>query len=174
MRPITVFCPLSSKLIKRLESPQSHKALFVPKPNEFIASDLRLRSSDGALEPEVVIDEKGLKLWQLTDTSFSMPRGSVRIMVSTEKAAKTPADYVTAQIYRALLSRSLNEYGYPAKEAGLNYGLSTNRRGLLISLSGYQDKQPELLEDILLAIDKFKPTESAFGAGKGIIAPSFK
>ena len=154
--------PLSSQLIERLESPQIHKALFVPEPNEFIAADLELRDSDGALEPDVIIDEKGLRLWHLTDTSFSMPRGSLRVMVSTEKAAKTPADYVTAQIYRALLSRSLNEYGYPAKEAGLNYGLSTSRRGLLISLSGYQDKQPELLDDILLAIDKFKPAGSAF------------
>ena len=161
--------PLSPQLIKRLENPQAHKDLFVPAPNEFIATDLKLRDSDGALEPKVVIDEKGLKLWHLTDTSFSMPRGSLRIMVSTDKAAGTPEDYVTAQVYRALLSRSLNEYGYPAKEAGLNYSLSTSRRGLLISLSGYQDKQPELLEDILLAIDKFKPKESAFEQEKAAL-----
>lgn len=161
--------PLSAQLISRLETPETHKELLVPEPNEFIATDLKLRDSSAASEPEVVIDEKGLKLWHLTDTSFSMPRGSLRIMVSTSKASATPADYVTAQVYRALLSRSLNEYGYPAKEAGLNYGLSSSRRGLAISLSGYQDKQPELLEDILLAIDEFKPTESAFEQEKAAL-----
>ena len=158
--------PLSPQLISRLESPQTHDKLFVPEPNEFIATDLELRDSDDKLEPEIIIDEKGLRLWHQTDTSFAMPRGSVRVMVSTDKAARTPADYAAAQVYRALLARSLNEYGYPAREAGLNYGLSSSRRGLMISLSGYQDKQPELLEDILLAMDNFKPGESAFDQEK--------
>ena len=166
--------PLSSDLVKRLNKPEIHKALTIPAPNEFLASDLKLREADGAREPTIVIDEKGLRLWSMTDTSFKIPRGSTRLLITTPETSRTPANYVSAQIYSSLLSRSLNEYGYPAKEAGLNYGISINRRGLMITLSGYQDKQPELLKDILVAIRDFKPEQKAFEQEKAQLVRRLK
>lgn len=166
--------PLSKDLVKRLSSPMTHDAFAISEPNEFIATDLALRNNDGADDPEVIIDEKGLTVWNLTDTSFGMPRGSVHIMISSADTASTPENYVEAQIYRALLSRSLNEYGYAAKIAGLQYGLSMNRRGLLISLSGYQDKQELLLKDILLAVEQFNPSKAAFEQEKALMERRLK
>lgn len=163
---------LSPELVKRLNQPVVHKELTIPAPNPFIASDLQLRSGDDAKEPRMIIEEKGLRVWSMTDASFEMPRGNVRVMISTAEASGTPEDNALIQLYRALLSRSLNEYGYPAREAGLHYGISAGRRGLLISLSGYQDKQSVLLEDILREINEFKPEPEAFEQEKALLIRS--
>ena len=154
--------PLSDKLLTRLNNPQTHKALTIPEPNQFIATDLELRPSDKANEPTQIVSREGLDVWSMTDSSFHVPRASVRLKITTPKASETAKDQVSLQLYRTLLSRSLNEYGYPAREAGLNYGLSTSREGLNIALSGYQEKQAYLLETILKGVEQFNPVKAEF------------
>ena len=154
--------PLSEELLKRFAKPQQHNELAIPAANEFIAEDLKLRDSDEGDRPVIIVEKPGLRVLSMTDSSFKVPRASIRLKASTPKASDSPESTVYLQLYRALLSRSLNEYGYPAKEAGLHYGLSTSREGLMVSLSGYQDKQAILLQDILEAIQDFKPSEAEF------------
>ncbi|WP_175404459.1 insulinase family protein [Endozoicomonas atrinae] len=165
---------LSDELVKRLKTPIARQLLTIPEPNPFITGNLELHESDQASEPSVILEEPGLRVWSLTDTSFNMPRGNVRVMISTPAASATPNNNVLIQIYKSLLSRSLNEYGYPAREAGLNYSITAGRRGLLISLAGYQDKQTVLLEDILKAIETFKPEKSAFEQEKAVLVRGLK
>lgn len=165
---------LSDELVKRLKTPVSREFLTIPEPNPFIANNLKLQESSKATEPSVIMEKPGLRVWGLTDTSFNMPRGNVRAMISTPVASATPDDNVLIQLYKSLLSRSLNEYGYPAKEAGLNYSITAGRRGLLISLAGYQDKQAVLLEDILKAVETFKPEKSAFEQEKAVLIRGLK
>lgn len=164
--------PLSDTLVDRLTTPQSQPDLAIPEQNPFIAEHLDLEPDSKEDNPSVILDEPGLRVWSLTDTSFNMPRGNVLVMISTPVASATEQNNALMQIYRALLSRSLNEYGYPAKEAGLGYSISAGRRGLLISLSGYQDKQALLLEDILKAIEAFNPGQSAFDQEKSLFIRS--
>ncbi|MGB0361046.1 MAG: insulinase family protein, partial [Endozoicomonas sp.] len=148
--------------------------LTIPEPNPFIADNLDLVESSKESNPAIILEKPGLRVWNLTDISFEMPRGNIRIMISSEHASKTPTENVLVQIYKSLLSRSLNEYGYPAKEAGLNYSITSGRRGVMISLSGYSDKQPLLLRNILEAVNDFQPEESAFEQEKAVLLRSLK
>ncbi|WP_252179714.1 insulinase family protein [Endozoicomonas sp. 4G] len=161
--------PLSDTLVKRLLSPQVHAEMTIPKPNDFIAEDLELREGSGSNKPEVLLAEPGFKVWNMTDSRFEVPKANVRIKISSEQASATTDDVVEMQLYSTLLRRSLNEYGYPAKEAGLNYGVSSSREGLTIALSGYQDKQELLLADILKAIKQFNPDEAGFNQEKALL-----
>ncbi|MRI34825.1 hypothetical protein EOPP23_17750 [Endozoicomonas sp. OPT23] len=161
---------LSSQLKKRLSEPQMHTELTIPKPNNFVATDLELRKADVQQEPVRLVEKPGFTLWNMTDNSFQVPRANIRIKISTDKASDTAEDIVLLQLYRALLSRSLNEFGYPAREAGLHYGLSSGREGLVIALSGYQDKQSLLLKKILDAVSKFKPREVDFEQERDLLA----
>ncbi|WP_299734308.1 insulinase family protein [uncultured Endozoicomonas sp.] len=165
---------LPAALVKRLRTPEVDRELTIPEPNPFIADNLDLVEGSRIGNPKVILEKSGLRLWNLTDTSFGMPRGNIRVMISSEEASKTPAENVMVQLYKALLSRSLNEYGYPAKEAGLNYSITAGRRGVMISLSGYSDKQPLLLEDILEAVKTFNPQENAFEQEKAVLLRSLK
>ena len=154
--------PLSRSFRERLAAPVKHAELTIPEPNRFIARDLELRPGNKGDQPTLLLEQEGMRVWSMTDSSFEVPRASVRLKISTAKASASEKDVVLLDLYRSLLSRSLNEYGYPALEAGLNYGLSASREGLVISMSGYQDKQSYLLETILDSIDEFKPVKAEF------------
>lgn len=166
--------PLADTLVKRLLSPQVHAEMTIPEPNDFIARDLKLRASSSDDAPGVLLEEPGFKVWSMTDSSFEVPKANVRIKISSEKASGTEYDLVEMQLYSILLRRSLNEYGYPAKEAGLNYGVSSGREGLTIALSGYQDKQALLLDDILKAIKQFNPDQAGFDQEKALLIRRLK
>ncbi|WP_422409290.1 MULTISPECIES: insulinase family protein [unclassified Endozoicomonas] len=166
--------PLSDTLVKRLLSPQVHAEMTIPEPNDFIARDLKLRESSSGDKPGVLLEEPGFQVWSMTDSSFEVPKANVRIKISSGKASETEADLVEMQLYSVLLRRSLNEYGYPAKEAGLNYGVSSSREGLTIALSGYQDKQELLLKDILKAIRQFNPDQAGFDQEKALLIRRLK
>ena len=166
--------PLSESLMKRLATPVRHEELTIPSPNFFIAEDLELRPSDKSDQPTRIIEQPGLEVWSMTDSSFQVPRASVRLKISTPKASASVEDNVLLRLYRSLLSRALNEYGYPATEAGLNYGLGTSREGLMITLSGYQDKQSYLLDTILNSMSEFDPVRSEFEQERERLVRSLK
>lgn len=166
--------PLSAELVERLSSPQEQKAHAIPQANPFIADDVTLRDSSKHDEPVVLRDDKGLTLWHRADSSFGTPRSHVQVFISSEDAASSVQNVAMLQLYRALLSHSLNEFGYPAKEAGLNYGLVASRRGLLISLGGYQDKQALLLDAILNAVKDFDPKASVFEQERAMLVRALK
>ncbi len=166
--------PLSKMLVNRLNRTQVHTGLSIPEPNTFIAHDFQLRTNDPSLAPRHIINKPGIDVWSLTDSSFDIPRATVRVKISTARASTTPSDIANLQVYRALLSRSLNEYGYPAREAGLYYGIAAGREGLILSLSGYQDKQLVLLEHLLKGITEFNPEKTAFEQEKAQLVPGLK
>ncbi|WP_263078955.1 insulinase family protein [Endozoicomonas sp. Mp262] len=155
--------PLNAALVKRLNTPKRQAGLTIPAPNTFIANDFEMRHKDASVkEPRHIVHKPGIDVWSMTDTSFTMPRANVRIKLTTPAASDSPESIVLLQLYRALLSRSLNEYGYPAKEAGLYYSIAAGREGMMISLAGYQDKQSTLLKDILAGVEQFNPDKQAF------------
>ena len=166
--------PLEKSLIERLKNPIVKPSLSMPDSNPFIASNLKLKQNGTNSEPSIILDQSGLRVWWLGDTSFKRPHGNIRLMISTPDASEVPDNNVLLQIYKALLTRTLNEYGYPAKEAGLGYSITAGRRGLLISLSGYQDKQALLLKEILRVIQNFKPDKKGFEQEKTVLLRRLK
>ncbi|WP_461535531.1 insulinase family protein [Spongorhabdus nitratireducens] len=154
--------PLSSDLMSRLHKPQVHSTLTIPAINPFIATSLDIKQSATTEFPEILTDQNGLKVWFKHDDTFRVPRADVRVRFTREGATATPQDMILLSLYRSLLDRSLNEYGYPAREAGLNYSIGYDSSGLSISLSGYNDKQGELLAAIIKAIKEFRVNPAQF------------
>lgn len=53
------------------------------------------------------------------------------------------------RLYTELVRDSLNEYAYDAELAGLRYNITSNKLGVSVSVSGYNDKLHVLLLDVL-------------------------
>ena len=123
--------------------------LTLPEANPFIAQDLSVKPNlaKGALPLRVKIAD-GLTLWHLQDTSFNTPRADFYFAIRSPKANDTPAHRLLTELYIKAVNDQLSEFSYPAYLAGLNYQLYRHVRGLSVRISGYQDKQLVLLEDI--------------------------
>jgi secreted Zn-dependent insulinase-like peptidase len=128
----------------------STPGLALPAPNPFLPEALGLI---GKVEqrPELIMDDKGMQLWLARDTSFGAPRADTYLGLELANGLENPLDWVHATLYARLVEDRLNAYSYPAALAGLSYRLNAGSGGFLITLAGFNDKQPELLARVLEA-----------------------
>ncbi|MEP5567052.1 MAG: insulinase family protein [Halioglobus sp.] len=143
------------------EVEQAMDALHLPAPNEFIAEDVSLvkieRNNPAA--PELVLNENRKQIWFAQDEEFRLPRGATYINFRSPLVGQTAEQTASAVLYTALLKDQVNEYTYPALLAGLNFSFYKHAQGISLRISGYDDKQPVLLEELLdvMATPNFEP-----------------
>jgi secreted Zn-dependent insulinase-like peptidase len=122
--------------------------LTLPERNPFLPESLKLLKDDDD-GPQPVVDTPTVSFWLDKDTEFGVPRANVFLTLGLRNGLATPNDIVMAQLYQRLITDALTELTYPAMLAGVSYGLSVAPDGFRLGLSGYNDKQPELLTAVL-------------------------
>jgi insulysin len=127
---------------------QEDHQLDLPDNNRFLPESLKLLSNDPG-GPQPVVENSAISLWLDRDTEFGVPRANVFLTLGVKGGFTTPHDIVMAQLYQLLATDARNELTYPAMLAGLSYNLSVASDGFRLRLSGYNDKQPELLTAVL-------------------------
>jgi len=129
--------------------------LSLPGANVFLATAFPVGGKDGEAHNPVRLPllkgEGGTEktqLWYYADQQFASPRESfsAQLVVPTMSSCAVEA---RTELYIALVEDQLDAGLYAARLAGLNYGLSRWSNGIAISMAGYADKQPVLLDRIL-------------------------
>jgi secreted Zn-dependent insulinase-like peptidase len=154
---------ISPELIRHWSSSSISSELQLPTPNPFIPTQLALKTADKTHKhPELITQAENITLWHQLDTSFKVPRSNLFIALYSPIANNSPRNSVLTSLFAGMLKKQLNSYAYPARLAGLNYSIYPTERGLSISLSGYDQQQPVLLERIIAAIKAPEITEKRF------------
>ncbi|MCF7981965.1 MAG: insulinase family protein, partial [Pseudomonadales bacterium] len=159
--------PVTPEEINRWSHPPTDTTLSLPTPNPFIAQDLSIKPNlaENVL-PQRITMGKGLTLWHLQDTGFKTPRADFYFTIRSVKANDTPAHRLLTEFYVRTVNDQLGEFSYPAYLAGLDYQLYRHVRGLSVRISGYQDKQPELLKAIIKTLKQPRLSEDKFAIFK--------
>jgi insulysin len=129
--------------------PQYREQLFLPEANPFIPQSFTLTDAAAQSIPTTLIDETGLRLWYYPEQEFDLPKATVFINLHNQDVADKARDRIIAQLFSHTVNELISSYTYPAYVAGLNYQLHASGRGLELSMSGYHDKLPTLLEKIV-------------------------
>jgi len=132
----------------------SRANLHLPAPNEFIAEDVALIDvPDSAPDnPGIALETERQQIWYMPDEEFRVPRGAVYIRFRSTEAGQSATQDALAGLYAAVLGDHVNEFSYPARLAGLNFGFYKQARGISLRLDGYNDKQLLLLQRLLEVI----------------------
>lgn len=151
--------PLSQEQLARWRAAQRPAELAITKPNPFIPKDLAIKPMRGtpqpegipsaAAKPELLLDEGGVRLWFKQDQEFLVPRANFYVYAMTPLFNRDLRNSLLATFVVSLVNDKLNEYAYPANLAGAYFGVSGRARGFTLSVGGYNDKQPVLLEALL-------------------------
>lgn len=125
--------------------------LTLPALNRFIAEDVELVKIEAgnADVPMLVIDQPRIQMWFRQDDRFRVPRGALYVSFRNGLVRESVRDSAAAVLYTALLNDASNELTYPARVAGLNFSLYKHSRGISLKVSGYNDKQQILLDEIV-------------------------
>ncbi len=141
---------LPKQLRARWQRPAPDSSLALPPPNPFLPTSLALvAAASPADKPVQLPAAAGLSLWHLPDTDFRAPRASIVLRLQSDLPAASARANASVALLAALLGDELNTFAYPAALAGLSYDVRQDARGLLISLGGYSDKQPVLMQRVL-------------------------
>ncbi len=155
--------PITPELITRWSNSVINPALKLPVPNPFMPDQLELKkATTEATHPQLIQQSHDMQVWHQLDTSFDVPRSNTFLALHSPIANKSPRDALLSALLASIITKQLNSYAYPASLAGLQYSIYATERGLSISVSGYDQKQPALLERIVDALKKPEITENRF------------
>nr|WP_220457532.1 insulinase family protein [Vibrio marinisediminis] len=149
------FTPYSAKLltVEQREFYQQASTIRaeLPERNPFICYDLTPKAveDEHANQPVVVSDLPGFKLWHLQDSEFRVPKGVVYVAIDSPHAVANPINIVKTRLCVEMFLDALAKETYQAEIAGMGYNLYAHQGGVTLAISGFTEKQPELMKMIL-------------------------
>ena len=156
---------IQNTLLDELSEIESYNDLYMPIANEFIPENTKLLNQPHN-KPEALKQSKGFDIWYAFDTSFGTPKANIFLTLRSAISNSSADNENKTDILVSLLKDSLNEYSYPAYLAGLNFELYKHMRGVTIKISGYSDKQSNLLIKIIKSLRSVSFTEDRFAVTK--------
>ena len=164
-------------------------ALALPEPNPFVPGELSLIEADADADegagagakagestdadagpapshPVRVVERPGFDLWHLPDVEFGQPRANFRFTLRSPVANDSPRHAVLGSLHARVVEDALTEFSYPAALAGHTYLLYRHHRGITVGLSGWSDKQRDVLARIVSTLRAPPVSSSRFEAEK--------
>ena len=150
---------ISDDLIKGWNHPtEIDPRLRLPGLNEFIPKDLSLRCDDAEHQaffdlnvdyrkehPKLLVDTPSLRMWHKMDRTFRVPKTSIRLQLTSPNIYRSPRSITLNRLFQKVLTDDLNSYVYDASVAGCNYSVDCAPSAYRLSVSGYSEKIPHLL-----------------------------
>jgi len=155
--------PISDDQLSHWQNAKLHPALTLPPPNPFIVENVSYQP--GRLNeayPVLLKHSDRIRVWFKQDNIFNIPKGNLRIRLSTPDAYSSVKNAAMTKLYTLLLKERLNEYSYPAAVAGLHYTMSNSVKGLELSLSGYSDNLEILFRKVIAEIRGYSIDKTRF------------
>lgn len=158
----------------RWKSDDYDERLRLPGLNEYIPTDFSLRGKASGEEdddvgpeipPKLVVDTPQLRLWHKLDRYWQIPKSFIRLALLSPDVYRSPRTMTLNRIFQKVLNDDLNSFVYDASLAGCGYRVSCAPNGYRITVRGYSEKLPFLLDTltarILSLIDEMKVGDPA-------------
>ncbi len=149
-------------LLEKLVSAPMIPTHAMPESNPFLPETLDMVAGPSQPIPELLISKQGLALWHQTNTEFKTPKANLFLSIRSPEAMASARNQNLSEIMASMFRDALNTFSYPAYLAGLNYQLYNHLRGVTIKISGYNDKQSALLNQLLSTIKFGQLNEERF------------
>ena len=125
--------------------------MILPISNDWLPENLRLVNEQSNNQAIALVKESGLSVW-FKQSQLKEPKGILNLQLNNNLNDQSPQARVQMSLLLNILQKQLSELSFVTQEAGLSFSISSNE-GLLITTSGYSDKQIKLL---LMLLDHIK------------------
>eukprot|EP00531_Pseudo-nitzschia_arenysensis_P017139 CAMPEP_0116149838 /NCGR_PEP_ID=MMETSP0329-20121206/19195_1 /TAXON_ID=697910 /ORGANISM="Pseudo-nitzschia arenysensis, Strain B593" /LENGTH=1190 /DNA_ID=CAMNT_0003646247 /DNA_START=113 /DNA_END=3685 /DNA_ORIENTATION=+ len=153
---------ISEEQLKSWENPSEiNPELLVPGLNEYIPTDFSLRSEDSeepitesdrkiskSEPPKLFFESENFRMWHKIDQFWRVPKTYIRLSIVSPSTYASPRSMTLSRIFQKVLNDDLNSFVYDASLAGCNYRINCAPTGYKISVRGYSEKLPHLLETL--------------------------
>ncbi|MBT6711834.1 MAG: hypothetical protein HOB22_08980, partial [Candidatus Marinimicrobia bacterium] len=166
----------NTEFYQALTSPSPRAEFMIAEVNPFIPESASVpnREIKEDILPVSLINSGGANLYFGVDHEFLRPKGVISFKVLFPEDVMTLKHRVYLKLYSACVNESLNELGYPAKQAGLNYSFREGYEGIFLNVSGYSESAMTLYEMILDHMVDFSITEDQFNGIKDRVVRDYQ
>lgn len=132
------------------QSPQL--ALNLPAVNRLLPENFELVAPVQQAKPEIVLQQNGITAWLYPSQQFaSQPRGVLEIFINTAAPQQNINARVALALWRDMFSLQQSVLATEADIAGMQLRLTAGS-GMALTVAGFTDKQPELLQQALAGL----------------------
>lgn len=149
---------IGEKAFAKLKTNSKIEGLFYQQKNDFIPYNLKLLED----EPHLIRQDDLAKVWFKYDHRFKQPKIALMFRIETPKVYRSPKNLELAKLYEAAVQEGLNELVYPIQEAGLSYSLSTEKKGVTLTLGGYSERIGDLMKLVTKNLKEIKIDQQKF------------
>jgi len=154
---------ITDSMKKKWSNPSFFDArLNLPRLNQFIATDFSLRCDDEAWgqenkgetesahlsPPTKILETPIFRLWHKMDNKFRVPKITFNAQILTPNVYRSPRTITAGRLFQKVLNDDLNSFVYDATVAGNAYRVSVVPAGFIVSVVGYSQKMPALLQAV--------------------------
>lgn len=129
----------------------SDRQLALPALNQFVPQQFNVKPASGRGVYRL-LQKGGTTLWRradyadAADSVLRAPKCSVKALWRWPRSPPGPLRLGLVKILCGVVAAELNHERYDATLAGLHFSYDATRRGVLLSVSGFSDRMPELFE----------------------------
>ncbi|KAI1437723.1 peptidase M16 inactive domain-containing protein [Xylaria sp. CBS 124048] len=168
-----------AELWKVLDAPPAYQpsVLHLPQRNLFIPTKLEVEKKaieTPATAPQIIRNDEMVRAWFKKDDKFWVPKASFIVGMQNPIVFSSSRNAVIGRLFTDLVRDSLEEYSYDADLAGLQYEVGLDLRGVVVQVSGYNDKLAVLFEQVLLTMRDLVVKPDRFEIIKERISRSYK
>ena len=145
-------------VFEKLKRDSKISGIFYQAKNSFIPHNLTLIED----APHLIRQDDLAKVWFLYDHKFKQPKIGLMFQIETPKVYRSPENLQLAKLYGSIVREGLNELVYPIQEAGLSYSLSTNKKGIVLTLGGYSERIGDLIKLVTKNLTNINIDEQKF------------
>ncbi|XP_018335112.2 nardilysin [Agrilus planipennis] len=141
---------ISSEMIKKLEDIKPYPEFHLPEKNKFLTENFSLlpKAENHPKYPQKIIQNSVLELWYRRDQKFGLPLAYYYFYLITPLAMDNAQNSCLLDMYVDFLVIELAEECYPATLAELSYSFEPFEKGIIMKVTGYDEKLPVLIDII--------------------------
>ncbi|WP_022940925.1 insulinase family protein [Psychromonas hadalis] len=143
---------ISTKQQKKWLTEAKSISLVLPANNEWLPENLTIVEKQHRGKAVQLIKQTGHSVWFAQSATLEEPKASFKLQLNSDISDQSAQNRVSMSLLLTMLKKQFSELNFVTQEAGLNFSIGQSN-GLLISTSGYSDKQDKLL---LTVVDHIK------------------
>ena len=160
---------IAPQTLERWQNIAIQEELKLPAPNPYIVDKPTVwPHSTETSKPALIDTRNGLCVWYKQDTTYKVPKGYIYIGIDSPLAIASTANIVMTRLFVDMFGDQVTEEHYDAELAGIHYQLYAHQGGMTLQISGLNEKQPLLLERLLVSLTQHNFTEQAFEQSKAL------
>jgi len=154
--------PIPEKWLALWKNAKPHSAIHLAKPNPFIPTRLDAIAKQESAAPVLISETDAGLAYYARAPEFAAPEAAIHLHIHSPEIQPTARHTVLLSLYLDHLTDLLHPTLAAAESAGLSARFNLEKLKIHIELSGFNDKAPLLLRDILRQMPELPPTKEQF------------